>query len=171
MTQGFSILKRGIVLGAISGGVLSFAYTGLVIPLVGILIVFTNIPNGKIVDGLIGAGAFGICAWPFAMIIGVFPGVILGVMVGMLIGLIVLPLRTRISSKGTAMIGFLVAMGIVLVAHRFLYPGLIVANGPDGIMKYLPYLFWIAGPSLFLVSGMTWVGWRISLIAPKQTTP
>ena len=76
--QGESILKRSVVLGSLSGGVLSFAYTAVVIPLVGMLLVLTNISNGKGFDALIGAGAFAICAWPFAIIMGVFPGVLMG---------------------------------------------------------------------------------------------
>jgi len=159
--QEASILKRSIILGSITGGVLSFAYTAVVIPLAGILIVFTNIPSGKIFDALIGAGAFAICAWPFAMIMGVFPGIILGAMGGIIIGLIVLPLRTRISSMGTGLIGLLAAIGTVILAHRYLYPGLIDVSRPEGIMKYLPYLFWLAGPSLLLLLGMTWVGWKM----------
>jgi len=48
--QEASILKRTIILGSITGGVLSFAYTAVVIPLAGILIVLTNIPSGKVFD-------------------------------------------------------------------------------------------------------------------------
>ena len=53
---------------------------------------------------------------------------------------IVLPWRARISSLGTAIIGLLVALGIVTAAHLLIFPDFIDAPQPDGIFKYLPYL-------------------------------
>ena len=164
------LIGRGALLGAASGGVLSVAYTAAVIPLAGLLLVFTNIPGGKVFDALIGAGVFAICAWPFAMALGILPGIILGVIGGMLIGLIVAPFRDNLSSRGAALIGLIVAAAIVVSGHLVLGRGLIDPNRV-GFVKYLPYLFWLAGPGLLILSGLTWVGWTlltVSRVSRKQ---
>jgi hypothetical protein len=149
------------LLGALAGAGLSLAYTTVIIPLVGILLVLTNIPSGKVFEALIGAGLFGICAWPFAILMGVFPGIVMGAISGIFIGLIILPLQTRITNLGAAIIGLTVAIGLVIGAHSLLYPGLIDMTRPDGVFKYLPYLFWLGFPSVLVLAGLTWVGWSI----------
>jgi len=155
-----SILKRGFLLGAFAGGVLSVAYTTIVIPLVGMLIVFINIPAGKVFDALLGAGFFAICAWPFAIVMGILPGILIGAIGGFLTGSIVVPLRTRISSKGAAFIGLIVAIGAVIGGHILFFPGLIDINSP-GFHPYFPFLFWLACPSVLILTGLTWVGWLL----------
>jgi hypothetical protein len=162
ITQELSLAKRGFYWGAISGGVLSVIFSVVAIHLTGLLLVLTNISSGKVIDALIGAGAFAICAWPFSIILGVIPGLIVGSVGGIATGLVVMPFRTKISSNTSALIGLLVAISIIVVAHRYLFPGLIEPNRPASIQKYFPYLFWLGGPSLLLLSGMTWVGWKIA---------
>lgn len=156
-----AILKRGIVLGTLAGAVLSITYTAAAIPLVGILLVATNIPGGKVFDALIGAGMFAMCAWPCAVPMGILPGMVVGAIGGFVIGLIVLPLKARATNVGTAIIGLMVAIGMVVSVNVWLYPGMIEETQPNGVFKYLPYLFWIALPSVLVLVGSTWVGWKI----------
>ncbi|RME77159.1 MAG: hypothetical protein D6784_04210, partial [Chloroflexi bacterium] len=155
------ILKRGLILGALAGAVLSSLYTAVIIPLFGILLVVTNIPGGRVFDALIGAGMFAICAWPAAVLAGILPGIIIGAAGGLLIGLMVLPVRASITSKGAASIGLLVGTIIIAGAHLLLYPGIIDETQPDGVFKYLPYLFWLALPGAAVLAGSAWVGWKI----------
>ena len=156
-----SVLKRGIFLGALAGAVLSIAYTAVIIPSVGILLVVTNIPGGRVFDALIGAWMFAICAWPFAVLIGILPGIVLGAIGGFLIGLIVLPVRTRITKRGTAIIGLIVGIGIAGSIHALLAPGMIEETHPNEVFKYLPYLFWVGLPGILVLTGSMWVGWKI----------
>lgn len=155
------VLKRGFILGTLAGAVLSITYTAVIIPLVGILLVATNIPSGKVFDALIGAGMFAMCAWPCAVPMGILPGTVLGAIGGSVIGLILLPIRARVTNVGAAIIGLLVAIGIIAGVHVLLYPGMIEETQPNGVFKYLPYLFWIGLPGVMTLAGLTWVGWKI----------
>ena len=162
------MLKRGFILGALAGAVLSTAYVIVVIPLVGILLVVTNIPSGKVFDALIGAGTFAMCAWPCAVPMGILPGIVVGAIGGSVIGLILLPIRTRVTSVGAAIIGLLVATGTMVSAYALLYPGMVEETQSDGVFKYLPYFFWIGLPSVMMLAGLTWVGWKKILDANSK---
>ncbi|MBT3239489.1 MAG: hypothetical protein HON98_03180 [Chloroflexi bacterium] len=164
-----SILKRGLFQGSLAGGILATVYMALAIPAVGILLVISNIPAGKAFDALLGAGFFAICAFPFGIIIGVIPGILFGALGGFLIALISLPFLKNLSKFKTALIGFAFGIVFALIAHFVLSPGLIDQNQTDTIMKYLPYLFWIAFPSLFSTIGFTWVGLRILQNDPQSS--
>ena len=159
--QTISVLRRGVFLGARAGAALSIAYTATAIPMLGILLVVTNIPSGKVFDALIGAWMLPICAWPFAVLMGILPGSVLGAIGGLLIGLIVLPIRTRVTQGGAAIIGLIVAIGMVGSVHALMYPGIIGGIPSKGVFKYLPYLFWVAFPSVLVLTGLTWVGWKL----------
>lgn len=149
--------------GAIAGAVLSTAYATLVIPLVGVWLVVSNLPHGKGLDALWGAMAWTVCAWPFAFVLGILPGVILGAMVGLVMGLIIAPLRCYLSPRRTAMIGFIMAVLLIVGAHLILGSGLIAASPYGGFARFLPYLFWLAGPSVLVILELTWVGFTARL--------
>ena len=159
-THPISIIIRGARLGAFAGVMLSAVYTAVAIPMVGVAIVLTNIPSGKVFEALLGAGAFAICAWPFAILVGILPGTLLGLLGGLVIGLLVAPLHNYISRRGAALIGFVFGGALVLSGHLFLSQGLIDPQ-QAGLMRFLPYVFWIGGPSLPLLTGSTWVGWKV----------
>ncbi|GAB4568349.1 MAG: hypothetical protein Kow0047_21140 [Anaerolineae bacterium] len=162
-----SLLKRGIYLGALAGAVLSIVYTAVAIPLVGILLVVTNIPGDRVFDALIGAGMFAMCAWPCAIPVGILPAVMIGALGGLLIGLLILPVQDRVSNEGAAIVGLLVGVGIVVAAHLWLFPGMIEETRPNGVLKYLPYLFWIGFPGVMILAGSMWVGWKIRETASR----
>ena len=69
-------------------------------------------------------------------------------------------LRDRVSPAGAAWIGLLVAGVIVVAANLGLGPDMIEPQRP-GFGRYLPYLFWIVGPSLLVLGGLPWVGWAL----------
>jgi len=111
---------------------------------------------------------FAICAWPFAVLMGILPGIGIGAIGGLLIGLIVLPMRTRVTQRRAVIIGLMVAIGIVGSAHALLYPGIIGGTSQQRVFKYLPYLFWVAFPSVLVLVGLTWVGWKILAANPEE---
>ncbi|MCW1969808.1 MAG: hypothetical protein KIH69_016975 [Anaerolineae bacterium] len=153
------LITRSTARGAIAGAALAIIYTLIAIPVVGLLLVISNIPIGKAFDAMIGAGIFAICAWPFAIVLGVIPGVLLGAVGGLGIGA-GLPLsRERTTARPAAWLGFAIALGIVLIGHLFIAPGLIETQF-TGLRAFIPYLFWLFGPSLMLVLGLTWAGWH-----------
>jgi hypothetical protein len=148
------------MLGAAAGGGLASIYAALAPIAFGALLALTNSTNGRATDALIGAGIFSICAGPFAFVLGVVPGTLLGAVSGLAIGLLVAPFRRGLPSWGAALIGVLVAIAIVIADNLALGPGMIEPHrtAPG---RYLPYLFWIAGPSLLVLIGLPWVGWTL----------
>ena len=154
------LIWRGIRLGALAGGVLSVAYTTVVIPLVGVLLVGTNVSTGKAFDALLGAGMFAMAAWVCAIPLGVLPGILIGSIGGFLIAAIALPMKTKLSRRGAVIIGLFVGAIIVAAAHALLFPGLIQTQ-MSGVFKYVPYFFWLLAPSALTLAGSAWVGWKI----------
>ncbi len=165
-----SVLKNGLFQGALAGGILSFTYTALVIPATGLVLIISNIPGGKAFDALLGAGFFAICAWPFGIIIGIIPGVLFGAVGGFLVGLISHPFINKLSRVSSTLIGFGFGLLLAGIAHYLIFPGLIDQNTSDQLLKYLPYLFWLAFPSLLSILGYSWVGWKIHQIDSKEIT-
>jgi hypothetical protein len=151
-------VARSGLRGAAAGAVLAMAYTVLVIPLAGLSLVASNLPGGKGLDALIGAGAFAICAFPFALVLGVLPGVLLGAIGGLLIGAATAPFRGRLQRRAAAGIGLAVAGLMVFAAHLAIAPDLL-DSARQGLGRYVPYLFWVAGPSLLTFLGLGWAGW------------
>jgi hypothetical protein len=166
----FALPVRGALLGAAAGATLASAYAALAPLFFGALLAFTNRANGRIVDALIGAAVFGICSGPFALVLGILPGALLGAVSGLLIGLLVAPWRHTLSRWGAALIGLLVALVIVVAGNLLLGPGMIEPHRPEP-GRYLPYLFWIAGPSLLLLIGLPWVGWALRQEDGRQRWP
>lgn len=155
-----ALILRGALLGAVAGAVLAGFYALLSPALAGIVLAITNSANGKLLDAMIGAGVFTICAGPFALVLGILPGTILGLFCGLVIALIIIPFRGALSHRGAALVGLLLAIGVVIAGNLLLGPGMIDPNRP-GFGRYFPYLFWIAGPSLLVLFGLPMVGWLL----------
>ena len=155
-----ALVLRGALLGASAGAVLAGAYAAVAPFVFGAVLAFTNGGQGGMLDPLIGAAVFGICSGPFAFVLGILPGTLLGALGGLVIGLLMAPLRTRVSPAGAALIGLLVAVVIVVGANLGMGPDMIEPQR-SGFGRYMPYLFWIAGPSLLVLAGLPWVGWAL----------
>ncbi len=155
-----ALLGRGILLGAAASAVLASIYAAAAPLGISAYLIITNTGNGKIGEALLGAAALGICAGPFAFVLGILPGTLLGALCGLLIALLIAPWRRTLSPAGGALIGLLVASVLVTAANLTLGPGMIEQNQPAP-GRYLPYLLWIAGPSLLILLGLPWVGWTL----------
>lgn len=153
------LITRSLARGAIAGAGLAILYTLIAIPVVGLLLVISNIPIGKAFDAMIGAGVFAICAWPFAIMLGIIPGALLGAAGGLVIGVGLALLPGRATQRQAAWFGLAVAVILVAIAHLTYGPSLVDAKF-TGVRAYIPYLFWLLGPSLMLALGLTWVGWH-----------
>ena len=159
-TTPFALILRGVLLGAAAGAALAGFYSLLAPGLVGASLAFMNSDNGKLFEAMIGAGVFTICAGPFALVLGILPGTILGALSGLIIALLVAPFRRHLSHRAGALIGLLLAVGIVAAGNLLWGPGMIEPNRPEP-GRYLPYLFWFAGPSLLILAGLPVVGWLL----------
>ncbi len=154
------LIAHSALRGAMAGGVLAIAYTALAIPAAGLLLMINNIPVGKTFDAMIGAGVFALCAWPFAIVLGIIPSAIIGAVGGSIIGAAVIPFRARLSRRGTTLIGLLVAILIVLIAY-LVFGQSMYDPRENSFAPYIPYLFWFVGPSIMAILGLTWVGWSM----------
>ena len=155
-----AIVLRGALLGACAGAVLAGAYAAVAPLIFGALLAFTSGATGGPLDPLIGAAVFGICSGPFGFVLGILPGTLLGALAGLVIGFLLALLRDRVSPAGAAWIGLLVASVIVVVANLGMGPAMIEPQRL-GFGRYMPYIFWIAGPSLLVLAGLPWVGWAL----------
>ena len=155
-----AIVLRGALLGAFAGAVLAGAYAAVAPLITGALLAFTSGATGGPLDPLIGAAVFAMCSGPFGFLLGILPGTLLGALAGLVIGSLLALLRDRVSPAGAAWIGLLVAGVIVVAANLGLGPDMIEPQRP-GFGRYLPYLFWIVGPSLLVLGGLPWVGWAL----------
>ena len=160
LTTAFATIGRGALLGAGAGALLAGAYAAVAPAAFGILLALTNSGDGGPLDPLIGAAIFTICSGPFALVLGILPGMLLGAVGGLAVGLLVAPFRHALWDAGAALIGLLVAVLIVAGGNLLWGPAMIEPNRP-GLGRYLPYLFWIAGPSLLILGGLPWVGWAL----------
>lgn len=159
-----TLILRGTLLGALAGTVLASIYAAAAPAGVAAWLVSTNSSSGRVFDALLGAGVLGVCAGPFALVLGILPGMLLGAASGLVIGLLAAPFHSTLSSWGGAVIGLLVAVVIVAGGNLLLGPGMIEPNRPEPD-RYFPYLFWIAGPSLLILLGLPIVGWLL----PRNT--
>lgn len=155
-----TLLGRSVLLGAAAGGVLASIYAALAPLAFGALLALTNSASGRLGDALIGAAVFGICSGPFGFVMGILPGVLLGAGSGLLIALLVAPFRRTLPRWAAALIGLLVAVTIVVAGNLLLGPDMIEPHRPAP-GRYLPYVFWILGPSLLVLIGLPWVGWML----------
>ncbi len=155
-----ALLGRGVLLGAAAGGILASIYAALAPRAFGALLALTNSANGRAGDALIGAAVFGICSGPFGFVLGILPGVLLGAGSGLLIALLVAPFRRDLPRWAAALIGLLVAAAIAVAGNLLLGPDMIEPHRPAP-GRYLPYVFWIVGPSLLVLIGLPWVGWML----------
>lgn len=149
---------RSIATGSLSLSALAAAYTGLVIPMVGIGLLAANVANGKALDAALGGVAFAVLAWPFAIVLGIIPGAVIGACGGLAVGATLTAAGTRASPRTGAAIGLAVAVAIVTAAHLVAANGLLNTRPSEGPGRLVPYLFWFAGPSLLVVAGLTWTG-------------
>ena len=155
-----ALIGRGALLGAVVGVALAAVYATLAPVVVGATLAVTNSTNGRLFDALIGAAVLGICAGPFAIVLGILPAMVLGLLSGIVIALLVVPFRHRLSHRGAALIGLLVALVLVVAGNLLWGPGMIEPNRPEP-GRYLPYLFWFAGPSLLILVGLPVIGWLL----------
>lgn len=155
-----ALILRGALLGVVVSTALAGAYA-VVAPIgVSVWLVSTNSGNGRVFDALIGAGVLGICAGPFALVLGILPAMLLGAVSGLVVGLLAAPFHKTLTGGGGAVIGLLVALVVVIGGNLLLGPGMIEPNRPEP-GRYFPYLFWIAGPSLLVLVGLPIVGWLL----------
>ncbi len=153
-----ALVGRGIVLGGVAGAFLAGLYTLLAIPLFGLMLLLTNMPTGKVLDALLGLGAFAICAGPFALVVGILPALATGGLAGLLISLAILPWRRRLSGRGAALIGLGVAAIIAMAANLVLGSSLL-QTADAGFGRHFTYLFWLGAPSLAALAAGAAVGW------------
>jgi hypothetical protein len=155
-----TLILRGVLWGTLAGGGLASVYAALAPIGFGLLLALTNSANGRAADALIGATLFGVCSGPFAFVLGIVPGTLLGAASGLTISLLAAPFRRTLSNAAAALIGLGVAIASVGAGNLLLGPDMIEPNRPTP-GRYLPYLFWIAGPSVLVLIGLPWVGWAL----------
>lgn len=164
-----ALLGRGVSLGAVAGGSLASVYAALAPIVFGVLLASINSTSGRASDALIGAAIFGICSGPFAFVLGILPGTLLGAMSGLLIALLVAPCRRTLPRWAGALIGLLVAVAITITGNLLLGPDMIEMNRPEP-GRYFPYVFWILGPSVLVLIGLSWVGWMLRADLSRRTS-
>lgn len=155
-----TLILRGTLLGALAGTVLASIYAAAAPAGVAAWLISTSSSNGRIFDALLGAGVLGICAGPFALVLGILPGMLLGAVSGLVVGLLAAPFHRSLTGWGGALLGLLVAVMIVAGGNLLLGPGMVEPHRPEPD-RYFPYLFWIAGPSLLILVGLPIVGWLL----------
>jgi hypothetical protein len=57
--------------------------------------------------------------------------------------------------------GLVVALVLIAGAHLLLVPR-ILASQPGTWDRVVYYLYWLAGPSVMVLLGLTWVGWSVA---------
>lgn len=161
-----AFLGRGVLWGAAAGAALASLYTVFGVLLLGLVLLLSNVEAGNLGEALLGLAAFGVCAGPFALFVGILPATLIGALLGLLIGLLCLLLRGRLTGARGALIGLAVAAFAALIANLLLAPDLLRAEegtfGPVFI-----HLFWLGAPSLLALGGGAWVGWMLARSAQK----
>ena len=152
---------RSVATSSFCLAALATVYTAVVIPLVGIGLVAANVANGKGLDAALGGVAFAVLAWPFAVVLGIIPGAVIGAAGGLAIGAILAVAGKRAGPGTGAAIGLAVAVAIVTAAHLVAAEGLLDSRETSGPGRLVPYLFWLAGPSLLVIGGLTWTGYSV----------
>lgn len=163
-----ALLGRGVLWGAAAGAALASFYTVFGVLLIGLALLLSNVEAGNVGEALLGLAAFGVCAGPFALFVGILPATLIGALLGLLTGLLCLLLRHRLTGARGALIGLAVAAVAAVIANLLLVPELLRAEegtfGPVFI-----YLFWLGAPSLLALGGGAWTGWMLAREAQRPS--
>ncbi len=163
MQQPWRLVKRGALLGALAGAVLASVYAMLAVPAVALGLVLTNGQGNLLLESLAGAAILGLCAGPFAFVLGILPATFIGLLGGMLLGAFFIPLNDHLTGLGRAAIGASLGLVLAVIAQQTLSEGLVDPTQP-GLAAYALLIFWIIGPGLLLIAGFAWVGWRLGKV-------
>jgi hypothetical protein len=159
------LIGRSTLRGAVAGIVSALAYTVLTMLALGVLQIISNNPPDRLFEASLGVLGAAICVGPFALMIGLVPGVTVGLLGGFLIGLVVAAVRPHLTQRRGAVVGLVVAAVLVILAHLLWVPAIL---DKDDRLAY--YLFWLAGPSVMALMGLTWVGWSAAGTAVSEGT-
>lgn len=163
MQQPWRLVKRGALLGALTGAVLASVYTMIAIPFMALALVWTNGQGNLVLEALAGTVVFSLCAGPFAFVLGILPATFIGLLGGMLLGAFFIPLNDHLTGLGRAAIGASLGLVLAVIAQQTLSEGLVDPTQP-GLAAYALLIFWIIGPGLLLIAGFAWVGWRLGKV-------
>ena len=153
------ILRRGAILGALTGLGVSAVYAGLLIAFFLLMVLYGAISSAStnpsdaammLLVGPASAGFMLLCAG----FIGVLPGTILGLVIGLLISLPLALLHPHLSNGGAAVVGAVVSAGVVILIHIFL-----IRSDPNPTVQ--EYLFLTILPSPLCIAAGGWVGWKL----------
>ena len=160
MQQPWRLVTRGASLGVLTGVILASIYAALAVPALAFWLLLTNSDNGRLPDALIGVSLLSLCVGPFAFVLGILPAALLGLVGGTLLGAIFIPLHDHIDDMGRAAIGASLGLLIAASALLTLNEGLSDPIKP-GCAGYYLFFFGLVGPSLLVIGGFAWVGWRL----------
>lgn len=163
MQQPWRLVKRGALLGALTGAVMASVYTMVAIPFIALTLVWTNGQGNLVLEALAGTVVFSLCAGPFAFVLGILPATFIGLLGGMLLGAFFIPLNDHLTGLGRAAIGASLGLVLAVIAQQTLSEGLVDPTQP-GLAAYALLIFWIIGPGLLLIAGFAWVGWRLGKV-------
>ena len=158
------LIGRSTLRGAVAGIVCAFAYTILTMLALGIIQIISNNPVERLFEASLGALGAAVCVGPFALAIGLVPGAAVGLLGGFLIGVGLAAMRPRLTRRMGALMGLAVALGLIALIHLLWVPAILAKEDGPAF-----YLFWLAGPSIMALPGLTWVGW--SAAAPAAVLP
>lgn len=159
------LIGRSTLCGAVAGIVCALAYTVLTMLALAIWQIISNNPPVRLLEASLGVLGAAICVGPFALVIGFVPGVTVGLLGGFLIGLVLAALRPTLTPRRGAFVGLAVAPGLIALAHLLWVPAIL---NKDDRLAY--YLFWLAGPGIMVLVGLTWVGWSVTPAASTFAT-
>ena len=158
--QPWRLVKRGALLGALTGAALASIYTMLAVPAVALGLVLTNGQGNPLLEALAGAAILGLCAGPFAFVLGILPATLIGLVGGMLLGAFFIPLNDHLTGLGRAAVG--ASLGLVLAVSAQLTLGVtMIDETKQGLDVYFLDIFWVIGPGILLVVGFAWIAWRL----------
>jgi hypothetical protein len=163
MQQPWRLVKRGALLGALTGAVLASVYTMIAIPFMALALVWTNGQGNLVLEALAGATFFSLCAGPFAFVLGILPATFIGLLGGMLLGAFFIPLNDHLTGLGRAAIGASLGLVLAVIAQQTLSEGLVDPT-QQGLAAYALLIFWIIGPGVLLIAGFAWVAWRLGKV-------
>jgi hypothetical protein len=136
-------------------------YTILTMLALGVSQVFGSNPPDRLFQASAGVLGAAVCVGPVAVMIGFVPGVSVGLMGGFLIGVALAILHPNLTPRRGAVAGLVVALVLIAGAHLLLVPR-ILASQPGTWDRVVYYLYWLAGPSVMVLLGLTWVGWSVA---------
>ena len=88
--------------------------------------------------------------------------IFVGAVGGSIIGTAVVPFHTRLSRRGTTLIGLWVTMLIVLIVYLVFGQSMYDPH-ENSFISYILYLFWFVGTSIMAILGLTWVAGQCSV--------